>query len=310
MSVLDANGPGVDPQNPPRRIAQLENIPRHALDGEIFIDGAQERLARFKHNAIIGVVRDRAAGSQREQSRPLAPAHAMVHRIVMDERGAPAASSAESFGEHFQNVVEFLSGQIAVGIRGPDQVEEVLFRTIFAGRAGDHLLGEDVERFIRNLQAIQFAFADAAERGHTFDKLIAAERKQAAFGQPAAFVFRTPDALKERCDGSGRSQLTNQIYRADVDAQFQRGRGDQRFELPAFQTVLRVKPQPGRETAVMRGDLVLAESLGQMVRDAFGQASRVDKHQRRPVRLDQIRQTVIYLRPDLVRHHGFQRRTR
>ena len=123
-------------------------------------------------------------------------------------------------------------------------------------------------------------------------------------------MFRPPHALKERRDGSSGTQLTHQIHRADVDSQFQRGGGDQRFELPAFQTVLRVQPQLGRETAVMRGDLVRAESLRQMMGDSFSQSSRVDKHQRRPVRLDQIRQSLVNLRPDLVRHHGFQRRAR
>ena len=47
-----------------------------------------------------------------------------------------------------------------------------------------------------------------------------------------------------------------------------------------------------------------------MTCDAFGQPTRVHKDQCRPMRLDQIGQPAINLRPDLIRHHGFERRTR
>ena len=44
--------------------------------------------------------------------------------------------------------------------------------------------------------------------------------------------------------------------------------------------------------------------------DALGHASRVDEHERRAVRFDQFSHAVVDLRPDLVRHDRFKRRTR
>ena len=73
----------------PRRVAELKNIARHAFDGEIFVDRADECFARFHHHAVIAVVRNRAAGGQRQQARAAPPADAMVHGIVMN--AAPRA---------------------------------------------------------------------------------------------------------------------------------------------------------------------------------------------------------------------------
>ena len=42
---------------------------------------------------------------------------------------------------------------------------------------GDDLLREDVERLFRDLQAVQFATAHAAQGSHTFNQLVAAQRK-------------------------------------------------------------------------------------------------------------------------------------
>ena len=45
-----------------------------------------------------------------------------------------------------------------------------------------------------------------------------------------------------------------------------------------------------------------------MARDPFRQAARVDEHQGGAMLLDQLRQALVVLLPDLVRHHGFERR--
>ena len=89
------------------------------------------------------------------------------------------------------------------------------------------------------MQAIQFAASDAAKQRGAFDQFIAAQRENPAFGQTAAFVFRATDALQKRGDGTRRAELANQIHRADVDAEFQRGGGDERFQFAALQAGLR-----------------------------------------------------------------------
>src|SRR5256885_13632300 len=86
MSVFDADRAGVDSQNSPGRVAQLKYVPRHALDREVFVDRAEERFARLEYDAIIGIVRNRTTGRQRDQAGAAAPAHAPVPRVVMNQR--------------------------------------------------------------------------------------------------------------------------------------------------------------------------------------------------------------------------------
>ena len=200
MSVFNANRAGVDSQNPPRRVAELENIAGHAFDGKVFVYRSEECLARFKHDTIIRVVRDRAAGSQRDQPRATPPAHALVHRVVMNQCAAPAALRAESFRQHPEHVVKLLPRQIAVRIRGPHQVEELLFLPIFAGRAGDDLLSQQVKRFLRHPQAVQFAVARATERGEALDQFIATQRKDSTLRQATSLMPRATDALQSGSD--------------------------------------------------------------------------------------------------------------
>ena len=200
VSILNANRAGVDSQNPPRRVAELENIAGHAFDGKVFVYRSEECLARFKHDTIIRVVRDRAAGSQRDQPRATPPAHALVYGVIMNQCAAAPALCAETFRQHLQHVVKLLPRQIAIRIRGPHQVEEFLFLPIFAGRAGDDLLGQKVKRFLRHPQAVQFAVAHATERGEALDQFIATQRKQSAFRQSAALVLGAANALQQSCN--------------------------------------------------------------------------------------------------------------
>ena len=60
----------------------------------------------------------------------------------------------------------------------------------------------------------------------------------------------------------------------------------------------------------MRGHRLIAEAIGQMPREPFGQPAGVHEHQRGVVSLDQLCQAVVVFLPDFMRHHGFERRPR
>src|SRR5438309_3018943 len=109
MSVFDADCAGVDSQNSPGRVAQLKYVPRHALDRKVFVDRAEECFARLEYDAIIGIVRNRATGRQRDQAGAAAPAHAPVYRVVMNQRGAAPALRAETLRQHPEHGVKFLA---------------------------------------------------------------------------------------------------------------------------------------------------------------------------------------------------------
>ena len=118
------------------------------------------------------------------------------------------------------------------------------------------------------------------------------------------------DALQERRDAVRRSDLADQIDRADVDAELERRGGDERLELPGLEPRFGVEPLFLRQAAVVRGDGLFAEPLAQVPRQPLGHAARVDEHERRAVRLDELGEAVVVLVPHFVRHHGVERRPR
>ena len=61
MRVLYAYHPLLDPENPPRQVAELEDVARRALDGEIFIDGPEEGALRLEHDSVVRGVGNGAA---------------------------------------------------------------------------------------------------------------------------------------------------------------------------------------------------------------------------------------------------------
>ena len=116
------------------------------------------------------------------------------------------------------------------------------------------------------------------------------------------------DALQQGGDRARRGELAHQIHLADVDPELQRCGGNQCAQLAALQARFRVQPRLLCHAAVVRGDVLLAEALGQMPRDALGLPPGVDEYQRSAVLAHELRQTVIELRPDFPGHHRFERR--
>ena len=245
----------------PGGVAELKNIARHAFDGEIFVDGADECLARLEHHAIICIIGNGAAGRQREQTRTAPAANAVIHGIVMDQCRAMAAFGAESLRQHADDFIEFFAREIPIWIAPSARVANNSF-SVQSSRAdgGDNLLREDVQRFLGNFEPIQFAVADALKRGHAFHQFIARERKQSALGQAAARCSGAAHALEQGGNGTSRAELANEIDRTDIDAQFERGRGDERLEFAALEAIFRIEPQLRGKAAVMGRDLVGADA--------------------------------------------------
>src|SRR5437762_679640 len=108
MRILNPDGSGVDAQNPPGGVAQLENVSGQAFDREIFIHCADERFAWLEQNAIVARVRNGSAAGQRQQPRATPTADAMVDRVIVNEGGAPSTFRAETFAQHADDLVEFV----------------------------------------------------------------------------------------------------------------------------------------------------------------------------------------------------------
>ena len=156
--------------------------------------------------------------------------------------------------------------------------------------------------------AVQLAAPNRSDERHALDEIVARGGKHPAFWRAHDRVSRSADPLQQRRDPMRRSNLAGEIDVADVDAELQRGGGDERLERAVFQARLRVEPPLFRQAAVMRGHRVFAETVAQMARQPLGQPAGVHEDQRRPVFPHELGEAVVVFLPDLAGHHRFERR--
>ena len=283
LGVLHADRPALDALNAIGRVAELENVARHALDGEILVHRADGLVLGLEQHLVVGGVGDRAAGGQRGRPRAAPAAQNAIDRVAMDERAAPAPAGGEALAQHARrsrrNPLAPANGKASAA----QPIIKLRFRPILRRDFRDHLLREHVERPLRDRQAVELAATDAVEKRCAFDEIVARERKQPPLRRAADRVTGTADALQEGCDRARRTDLTNEIDVADIDAELERGGRHQGFQFAALQPLFGGEPELLRHAAVMRGDGVFAETIAELARDAFGHAPRVDEHERRAV---------------------------
>ena len=190
-----------------------------------------------------------------------------------------------------------------VAIGASNQREEVVLLPVLGSGHRDDLLRHHVERRLGDQQSIELALRNRSDERRAFDQLIARGREDAPFGlgRVLDLMAGAADALQRNGDRSRRADLTDEIDRADVDAELERCRRHHRLELSGLELLFRGQPQLARQAAVMRKHRVFAQPLGQIVGDALGQPPGVDEHQRRLVLGDQGGDAVVDLLPHLIR---------
>ena len=241
---------------------------------------------------------------------PRRPRRHVVHRVVMDQRAAPAAAGAKALRQHADHGVEIGARQRPIGPGAAEQREELVLAPLARRHFGDDLLRQHVERLFRDREAIEFPAVHTVEQRRAFDQLVARQREQPALGRPRDRVARAADPLQKSRDRARRAELADQVDIADVDAELQRGGRHQGFQRAAFEPLFGIEPLFFGEAAVMRGHLIGAEPLGELAGHPLDQPAGIDEDQGRPMRLDQLGEAIIDLLPDLARHHRFERRRR
>src|SRR5262249_5648736 len=109
------------------------------------------------------------------------------------------------------------------------------------GYFGDDLLGQHVERLIRDGKPVKLAAADAVEQRRALHQLVARQRKQPALGRAVDGVPGPPDALEKARDRARRPELADEVDLADVDAQFERSGRHQRLELAVLEPLFGIE---------------------------------------------------------------------
>ncbi len=113
--------------------------------------------------------------------------------------------------------------------------------------------------------------------------------------------------LQKGCDRAWRPDLTHEIDVADVDAQLQGRRRDERFQLPVLQAALGIESQFLRHAAMVCGNQLCADTLGQVARDALSVSAGVDEDEGGAMLRHQFGQSIVNQCPDFARHHRFER---
>ena len=182
----------------------------------------------------------------------------------MQVGAAHALAAGVAFGEHVQQglIVVFveLRDRARPGAPSPATRLPPFPATDF----GDDLLRQHVQRRFGDVQGVEFAAAHAVEQGGAFDQVVAGGGEQAALGRAADLVAGAAHPLQKRGDGARRADLADQIDVADVDAQLQRGGGDQHLQLAALEALLGVEAKFLGQAAVVRGHCVLAQAFAQV----------------------------------------------
>ena len=112
------------------------------------------------------------------------------------------------------------------------------------------------------------------------------------------------DALEGDGDGAGRADLADEIDVADVDAEFERGGGDEDAALALFEAALGFETEMARERAVVGGDVVFAHALGEAVGDALDEAAGVDEDESGAVLEGELLEALVDFVPHFVGGDG------
>ncbi len=96
LSVDHADDARLDPEDPPRRGAEQEDVARHALDRPVLVDGADEDVIRLGKDPVVAELGDRAAGRQCREPGTAPAAQLTADLIAVQVRGAATAAGADA----------------------------------------------------------------------------------------------------------------------------------------------------------------------------------------------------------------------
>src|SRR5262245_11949232 len=261
MCVLHAHYAALDADNLIGSVAELEDIALKTLYGEILIDRADHHVLRLEQNLEVGIVGDRATGSDCREPTPAPPTQHTVDLVAMEQRAAPSAPRGEAVGKHTQHGSIDFALDIAVGPSVADESEELSLVPLLGVDLRRDLLGEHVERCVRHDQTVKLAAIGTINQRRTFHKVVVGEGKQTALWLPADTMARSAHALKESRNRARRAKLADEIHVANIDAKLEGGRCHHGGECTYLQPMLRVEPLLFGEAAMMRGDAHFAESV-------------------------------------------------
>ena len=264
------------------RLPSWKTSPARLSTAKSSFTRADDVVLGFEQHLVVGIVGNGAAGGERREPRAAPAAQHVVDRVVMDQRAAPAAPGAEAVGQHLRRSRRTpRAARSRYGQARRTSANSSSSLHSCAATSATICCASTSSGCVGNLQPVELAATHAVEQRRAFDQLVARQREQPALRRAADGVAGAADPLQEGGDRARRAELADQIDVADIDAELERGGGDQRLQLAVLQPLLGVEPLLLRQAAVMRGDVVLAEPFGQLRGSTRSDhAARVDEDQR------------------------------
>src|SRR2546428_4615734 len=116
MSIFHANTSGFHAANAPGSRSQQEHITRETLDGEVFVERADNRFFRLGDDEVICILGNGATRCDRGEPRSSSAADNIVDLVAVKKGATAPALRSDAFREHFNDGVEISSREIAVRV--------------------------------------------------------------------------------------------------------------------------------------------------------------------------------------------------
>ena len=229
MRIFHKDAARLHAADAPGTVSEEHDVAAQTFHGEILVDGANVGAFRLSHHGVKRIVGNRAAARDRRETTSPPRPYSAIHPVAMQIRAVAAAASVDALREHGDDFIEIAALEIAIRVGAPHQCKKIIFAPVLGRASGHNLLRQNVQRILRDADAIEVAAPHGAHQRRTFDQFAARRREDAALRNGPVPMARAADALPRDRDGPGRSDLADQIHGADIDSEFQRCGRHQRF---------------------------------------------------------------------------------
>ncbi len=299
MRVLHPHRACAHALDAPGGAAEQKNVSGRGLDGEV--------LVQRPHLAALGLGNDRvgegvgngAGVEDGREPRPAAGLQLVVDAVAV-QVDASGPTRRHALGQHPHHVLVRLPAEVSVGPGASDEGIERPLVPGLDGTGGHQLLGEDVQRLLRNVDGVELPLLHGANQRRGLHQLVAGERDEEAFADAREVVASTAHPLEEDAHGPRARQLDDDVHASNVDAQLERGGGHHRPELAGLQLLLGGEPQlPGHASVVGR-DEARAQPEAQVMGHALSKLPGVGENEGGAVLGDELHEPVVDLPPHLM----------